>query len=158
MKRTVISLALAAGVLLILSGCPGIGGEALAVPERVNAFMTDIDTPSPVYTDVQSNFSSAMTHYELLDEAGYWEGTFFDPLNQSFTLADMVLDEASNGGFAGGVTYSGTIDGGGYVPGGPFPITFVLVSEDAGLGRVNWLIRYIVVEDSATPVPIEVYW
>jgi hypothetical protein len=134
-------------------------GDALTAVERVNAFMTDIGSATPDYEAVKTNFSSQMADYGDLQLSTYWDGTFFDEGNLEFALSDMVLDEESDGGFTGGVTYAGNVTG---TDGtlGPFAITFVLVPEEAPLGRTNWLIRYILVAEvgDGSDIPITNYW
>ena len=144
MKRLGTGIGLVALLIITLTGCPPVE-EGLTVSERVGAFMTDIGSAAPDYDAVKSHFSAAMDDYGDLQLSTYWEGTFFETLNQPFALIDMVLNETEDGGFAGGVTYAGTVtaqDEGL----GPFAITFVLLPEELLFGE-DWLIRYILVEE-----------
>jgi hypothetical protein len=153
MKRIGVIVAIVAAAIMLTSCVLG-----LSVQERVDAFIADMNADSRDYEAVKAHFSEAMNDYGDLQLSAYWSGTFFGEVNRVFSLSNMELNEAEDGGYTGGVTYAGQANAQGDVL-GPYNITFVLVPVELPLGE-DWLIRYILVEEQGggLDIPISNYW
>lgn len=127
MILTVLGIVLAAGMILVLSGCPTPEEEeSVSIPERIDAWENAINNGGD---SAGANLHTTAAKYTQAQAATYWQVYFPTDSGQKYTVGNPT---------ASGTDYTASISGGTYASGDT--LTFTMLEGDSDV----WMIKKIV--------------